>query len=106
MVNHLHAPRAVVSEPRRTIDEEFVLECESPHVHAVTESILHFRTGLLQRTRVHRQESAWRHIDPGDISLAIVPHCLESQVPFSVVVGLFAQILELFVRVELFKHKF
>ena len=99
MVDQLHAPRAVVSEPRRTIDEEFVLKCKPSHVHAVAESILHFRTGLLQRTRVHRQESAWRHIDPGDISLAIVPHCLESQIPFSVVVGLFTQDLELFVRV-------
>lgn len=106
MVEQLHAPRAVVSEPRRAIDEEIVLECESPHVHAVAESILHFRTGLLQRTRVHCQESAWWNIGPSDISLAIVSHCFESQVPFSVVVGLFAQSLKLFVRVELVKHEF
>ena len=106
MVNHLHAPRAVVSEPRRTIDEEFVLECESPHVHAVTESILHFRAGLLQRAKIHCQENAWRHIGPCNISETVVPRCLEGHVPFSVLVGLFAQTLELFVRVELVKHGF
>jgi hypothetical protein len=104
MVEQLHAPRAVVSEPLRAINIEFVLECESPHVHAVAKSILHFRTGLLQRTRIHCQEGIWWHIDPCNISLAIVSRCLEGQVPFSVVMGLFAQSLELFVRVELVKY--
>jgi len=59
MVKQLHAPWAVVTEPRCAINEEFVFECESPHVHAVAESILHFHTGLLQRARVNCQESAW-----------------------------------------------
>ena len=106
MVDQLHAPRAAISRPRRAINEEFVLESEPPHVHTVTQSILHQCAGILQRTGVNREESVRRYINPCNISLTVVPHCLESQVPFSVVVGLFAQILELFVRVELFKHKF
>jgi hypothetical protein len=106
MVDQLHAPWAAVSEPRRAIDIEFVFEYEYPHVHAVAESVLHLSTGLLQRTRVNRQESVRWHIDPCNISLTVVPRCLEGQVPFSIVMGLFAQSLELVVRVKLVKHGF
>ena len=106
MVEQLHAPRAVVSKPRRAINEQLVLECKSPYVHAVAESILRSRTGLLHRARVHRQESTWWHIEPSNISLAVVPRCLECQVSIGVVLSLFAQALQLFVSVELVQHEF
>ena len=106
MVDQLHTPWAAISRPRRAIDEEFVLKSEPPHVHTVAESLLHLRAGLLKRTGVNRKESVRRHINPCNISLTVVPRCLERQVPFSVVMGLFAQSLELFVRVELIKHGF
>jgi hypothetical protein len=72
-------------------------------VHAVAESILYSRSGLLQRTTVHCQESAWRHIDPSDISLIVVLQCFKGHEPHSVAVSQLAHFLEICIGVELVK---